>query len=223
MKLFMNFLHWKDKELLIYVLNVRNIQFIPALNSIYFMEINQFNSHIKLAHTLKNGHVYQFTFRVNTQNNKCLVGLISDNIPLNDKWFKKAREGFALDLNKGQFQTMIDEYTPIRYEMQEYLDWDDIELNSINKNNFTISVRVNRINQTARYFINSLDLGIAYHLNKNDKYWICYTLTSSSQQMVLLNATELQYDDAYLSEHDKDILCKKNYLHKLELQHTTYY
>ena len=139
-------------------------------------------------------------------------------------WWQTVEQGYALNINSGKIVTqMPNKYNKyekppayrinskydeklIQYKMTQYYNWSTNKSKNTDNKKIILVLRINRVNQTARYYMNSHDLGIAYYLDKNKNYWPCITLTETDQEVKLLDIKKLNEDNYNLSENDKHLL-----------------
>lgn len=188
-------------------------------------DYDEFASHIMFKTKLENKKIYQYDFSVNHHNEELLIGLINDTQfdqhTFRTNWWASADVGLALDIESGFFVTQIAMFTYL--SESEYINWkNNKKLNKfVNKDNIKISLRINRQNNTVRYYCHDVDLGIAYHLESDLTYCIAITLTTKNQWIRLLEFKELQNDSSVLNQHDLETLQLPHCWMRLQHQHNS--
>ena len=202
------------------VIGYQSLEFWSLIRLIQHNGVKPIESNVKFKSDLLINTIYQYEFRVKLNNNRLLIGLVNDyyNEFFVSNWWGSSDYGLCLDINSGFFVTYSRLFRPI--SDHEYIDWN--KLNGIinKKKKLSIKIRINRINETVRYFINEKDMGIAFHLQSTCIYRIGITLTAKNQYVQLLNCKQLHVDDSILDAHDESVLTIPHPDLRLELQHS---
>ena len=209
-RLIVGFFYCTDCDNIDEMTNYNSISLMPIIRSVLHAGINFFHSDIKFGWELKNNAIYEYTFRINYRRQQLIVGLVNESKYFDEKWWATCDKGLGLDLCSGHFVTNIG-VTQLLSRSQY--------IHCSKTGDVIIKMRINRKNQTVRYFNDTLQLGIAYHLEKNDTYCVAATLTAMNQEIRLIDSKQLKTDNSELTTRDKCISLLPSVSQRLEHQH----
>ena len=208
-KLIIRYFYYANYDNIDEIINYHSISLMPIIRSVQHVGNNEFESHIKFKYELQNDKIYEYAFRINHKDRQLIIGLVANDKYFGQNWWATCDMGLGLDVHSGFFVTYIGT-TELLSQLQ-YMECPERE-------NMIIRIRINRTNQTVRYFHNQLDLGIGFHLEKNSTYNIAATLTGIHQEIRLIDSKELKMDPAELTVRDKCILKLPTFTQRLEHQ-----
>ncbi len=156
---------------------------------------------IKFANILEKNKIYNYEFKIQHMNDEYVIGVCTNNIDFNAGWFNTIDTGYGIDLDTGYCLT----YVRVGSIIGDYKEYIPLDRQAPGHLPTHVQIRINRIKNYVSYWINGINMGIAYFVEDDSKYSIAIMMSSPQQTLTLLHNSILLSDDNDFTPREKKL------------------